>query len=121
MEAIEKADELGIEALRVYYDCEQIGGNAPGGVYQQDEKKEKNVKKITKKYIDFWKGLEFKNLKYIELIHVDAHTENDDTEKNLNDAIDELAKAVRDSVKFQFEQEKEKQEEYIIHRNDYSE
>ncbi len=117
MEAIEKADQLGIEKLRIYYDCEQIGGNAPGGAYNQNKK---NVKKITKKYIEFWKGLEFKNLKYIELIHVDAHTENSNTEKNLNDVIDELAKAVRDSVRVEFERNKEKQKEYIAHLNDYS-
>lgn len=106
--AIIRADKEGIKKLRVYYDCEQIGGNAPGGVNN------KANTKITKKYMDFWKNLDLKNLEYIELVHVDAHTKFD-----LNNVIDELAKKMRDAVLKEFYEDINKRVAYLDPKNDY--
>ena len=108
IKAIEKAEQLGIEKLRIYYDCEQIGGNAPGGVYQNA------TAEITKKYVKFWNGPELKHLKSTEFIHVDAHLYSE-----FNEAVDKLAKDVRDSINDDFEQDTEKQKEYLAHSTDY--
>ena len=108
IKAVQRAEQLGIKKIRIYYDCEQIGGNAPGGVNKKADTK------ITQKYAEFWKKQEFDNLEYIEFIHVDAHTKFD-----LNNAVDLAAKAARDIVACEFEEDEKKREAYINHRNDY--
>ena len=108
IKAVCRAEQLGIKKIRIYYDCEQIGGNAPGGVNKKADTK------ITQKYADFWKEQEFHNLEYIEFIHVDAHTKFD-----LNNAVDLVAKAARDIVACEFEEDEKKREAYVSHRNDY--
>lgn len=125
--AIKKADEMGVKKIRLYYDCEQIGGHVPEiGVFNNHDTT------ISLKYVRFWqKGLEekdddykrkkiikeekfeeyktafedqgfkeFKNLKEIELIHVDAHTKPEFT---ANDGVDIAAKNVRDDMMTIFE------------------
>jgi hypothetical protein len=140
--AIQKADELGYKKLRLYYDCEQIGGNAPKGAFEvpedapdaeiKNQEKLNKSQKITQKYIKFWdKGLDvedrqkghldewgfkkFANLEEIELIHVDAHGA---AHKELNKKIDEAAKAVRNKVK---EAYKDMEQLFIDHKDDYYE
>jgi hypothetical protein len=109
--AIQKADELAekekFKKLRLYYDCEQIGGHVPGiGVFN------KHDTPISRKYVTFWRKAlvekdeykgkyddpsfkELKHLEEIELIHVDAHTKPEFT---ANDDVDKMAKNVRDTA-----------------------
>lgn len=106
--AMKRADELGIKSVKIYYDCEQIGSFAPGGVF------EKANTPITKKYVDFCNSVKFENLTNITLVHVDAHTKFD-----LNNAIDALAKQARDDVKAEFDNDEELRAYYLNHSNDY--
>lgn len=108
--AIKKADEIGVKKLKIYYDCSQVGGNAPGGEFKEASKS------ITKKYKNFWETHKFQNLEYIEFVHLDAHT----TYK-LNENVDELAKEMRDAVFLEFEEDEAKKREYLDHRKDYLE
>jgi ribonuclease HI len=107
--AIRRADSLGYQHLRVYYDCEQIGGHAPGGAYNKHETV------ISRKYANFLDTYEFASLKKIELVHVDGHVG-----VQQNEEVDQMAKNARDAVAAEFQADTEKQALYLAHAEDYS-
>jgi ribonuclease HI len=107
--AIRRADSLGYQHLRVYYDCEQIGGHAPGGAYNKHETV------ISRKYAEFLADYEFTSLRTIELVHVDGHVG-----VQPNEDVDQEAKKARDAVVEEFHADPEKRALYLAHAEDYS-
>jgi ribonuclease HI len=107
--AIRKADELGYRHIRVYYDCEQIGGHAPGGAYKKHESK------ISRKYVQFLSDYDFKALNKIELVHVDGHVG-----VKPNEDVDLKAKCARDTVAVEYRTDEAKRALYLEHSKDYS-
>jgi ribonuclease HI len=106
--AIKRADSLGFKHLRLYYDCEQIGGHAPGGAYQNHNEP------ITVRYRNFLDTYQFTSLEIIELIHVDGHVGIAQ-----NEAVDQAAKRSRDSVADEYISDAALKELYLAHAEDY--
>jgi ribonuclease HI len=107
--AIRRADSLGYQHLRLYYDCEQIGGHAPEGAFK------KHDTKISKKYVEFLDAYAFASLKTIELVHVDGHVG-----VQPNEDVDQAAKRIRDAVADEFEADLQKRALYLEHAEDYN-
>jgi ribonuclease HI len=106
--AIRRADTLGYEYVRVYYDCEQIGGHAPGGAYK------KHDSKISRKYVDFLLGYKFTSIKKVEFVHVDGHVG-----VSQNEYVDLMAKKARDLVAVEYKTDAAKRALYLEHLEDY--